>query len=171
MYPPPTVVNNSICLIIKHLRKMAKKIVGSLAENRQTGANLIGRHFFQWGAVPVSVRLQYATAIFHPCPRLAFLNPGGYRLSVETPKVLAKRNNSSSDTHRIWASICEMVPRLMSRPCNWHLAANASWVKASSYRRFWTCLPTTLAGFLVLAMFTNSALTIRGGAIRFATLS
>jgi len=50
--------------------------------------------------------------------------------------------NSESVTHRIWASILDSVPRLMSHPCLAHLAASISWVSSCWYLILRICGPT-----------------------------
>jgi hypothetical protein len=77
---------------------------------------------------------------------------GGYKSSVRTFRMEAKSESSLSLTERSRASICESVPRLISKPPNWHRAANCSWVSCNLFRSSLICGPTTLAGFLVWAM-------------------
>jgi len=67
---------------------------------------------------------------------------GGIKSSNLTWSAVAKIIISESVTHRIWASIFDSVPRLMSHPCRAHLAASISWVSACWYRILRTCGPT-----------------------------
>lgn len=80
--------------------------------------------------------------------------PFGNRSSVFTLKTFASRKSSLSLTHRMRASICDRVPRLISNPLSWHLAANCSWVKRRFFRNFLICGPTTFAGLFVRAMLS-----------------
>lgn len=76
----------------------------------------------------------------------------GSKSSIGVLSTRASLNSSESVTHRSRASICERIARLKSRPCNWQRAARSSWLKASLFRNFRICGPTTLAGVLVRAM-------------------
>jgi len=76
----------------------------------------------------------------------------GSKSSIGVLSTRASLNSSESVTHRSRASIWERIARLKSRPCNWQRAASSSWLKASLFRNFRICGPTTLAGVLVRAM-------------------
>jgi hypothetical protein len=85
---------------------------------------------------------------------LRFFISSGYKSSVETLKTEASRKSSVSFTQRSRASMCDRVPRLISKPANWQRVASCSWVRRSLFRNFLICGPTTLAGVLVRAMLS-----------------